>query len=853
MFSRKRKIRHTIFLTMLMMILLWNDNHSLVCHADFVEEQAQVLVINAYHQGYGWTDGQVEGILRTLKNSEFNPIISVEYLDAKRYPSQENLTSIVETLKIKYSRDQFDVVIATDDIGMQFAIDNREALFAGTPIIFTGVFEDSANRRVEGIDQITGVYESIDPEGTLEIIRILHPQLEHIYVINDETSTGKDVEAEILEALRNLETPYSYELTHGLTYDEITSLLENPKANSVVFMGTYHEDASGERIENINYVNHLSNMIDIPIYSTYEYLYGYGIVGGSLLSGRIQGEEGAHLALEVLRGTDVDTISEYSKKTVFTGIDYTMIEKYDLNYKELDLVDDIINKPDSAFEKYMWEILTGLALIVFLFVFIIILSINIAKRRKVQYELELNNNELLEAYENIAASEEELYAQNEELIDQQEKINFLAYYDKLTNLPNRNAVDEKLRALFDHESNDHFTVIMIIDIDNFNYINTAYGHRIGDSILQNVGDQFKELQKDGYFIGRIAGDEFFLMKQMEAHYEVASILSKIDSVFKTPFIVHDKEILLTKSIGYTIHPDDGLTYDEILSRTDLAKKKMKSEGKGLTSRFNALMNKEMADKIILTKALKQALKNHEMYIMLQPQFDIVKEKIVGFEALVRWNSHIVGQVPPDRFIQLAEETSEIIEIGYFVLEEALKFIASNCDEFTDDFRLSVNISVLQLLRQDFIDRVKHLISLYDVNPVLLEFEITESVLIESFEVVNERLIRLKMMGITIALDDFGTGYSSLTYLEKLPISTLKIDKAFIDGIILEGEEHFFTKSIIDIGHRLGFRVIAEGVEETRQVEYLKRCNSHIIQGYWFSKPLLCGEAIELYHNNQLED
>jgi len=299
-------------------------------------------------------------------------------------------------------------------------------------------------------------------------------------------------------------------------------------------------------------------------------------------------------------------------------------------------------------------------------------------------------------------------------------------------------------------------------------------------------------------------------------------------------------------MGYSIYPEDGDGFDDLMTRADMAKKKMKQKGTGMTSRFVASMNQELSDRIILTRALKRAVREKEFYVVFQPQYDLKNKCIVGFETLVRWYSEVVGEISPVVFIPLAEEIGEIIDIGYFVLEESAKFLANNQKHFAPEFRLSVNISVLQLLRQDFIDRVKELIKHYDITPTLLEFEITESVLIESFEIVNERLIRLKLMGIAIALDDFGTGYSSLTYLEKLPISTLKIDKNFIDGIILEGEEHFFTKSIVDIAKRLGFRVVAEGVEVDGQVDYLSACGSHIIQGFWFSKPIKEGPAIKLY-------
>lgn len=813
-------------------------------------EQPQVLIINAYHRGYGWTDSQTDAIIQAFEDSSLEPIYYIEYLDWKRQANQANLDIQIELLKHKYTNVDIDLILATDDIGMQFAIDHRNDLAPYAPIVFTGVFEASAALRMEGINNITGVYESIDPYGTMEMILELHPDLEHIYVINENSETGKDVEAEILAAVdyHTRKYGFTYETLNNHTYDEIDTILSNPAENSVAIIGTFNSDKEGEAIPNEVFARALADNTSIPYYSTYEYLYGHGIVGGSLLAGSLQGAKGAEIALDILGGTDINTIDEFTVKTVYHGIDHDYAKKHSIDYDILSEPYETMNRPVSVFETHRTVILTVLGIIVLLSFFIVILSINIRVRKKAQYELELKHEELYDTYESLASSDEELRVQNEELIEQQQEIHYLAFNDKLTSLPNRNAVESALKRLID-EGTSQQTMVMVIDLDNFNYINTAYGHRFGDELLKFLGKRLTKLHCKDCFVGRIAGDEFFLLQPL-ADVSEADILKKVDDAFEGPFMIKGKEIAISKSIGYTLFPDDGKTYDELLTRTDMAKKKMKQKGKGMTSRFVSTMNKEMTDRITLTKALKKAVTDEELYLAYQPQYDVVSKRIVGFETLVRWNSMMLGPIVPNVFIPLAEETGDIIDMGYFIMEEAFKFLAKYSDHLAPDFRLSINISVLQLLRQDFIERVKMMINKYSLNPKHMEFEITESILIESFDIVNERLLRLKLLGITIALDDFGTGYSSLTYLEKLPISTLKIDKAFIDGIIFEGSRHFFSKSIIDIAQKLGFRVVAEGVEETQQVDYLIECGSPIIQGYWYSKPLEEEAAIRLYIENR---
>ena len=817
-------------------------------------DQPQVLIINAYNQGYKWTDSQTDAIIEGLEASPLRPIYYIEYLDWKRQPSAENLLYQAQLILYKYQKNEIDLIIATDDIGMQFAIDYRDQIAPDAPIVFTAVFEGSAIKRMDGVKNITGVFESIDSEGMMEMILELHEDLAHIYIINDQSETGKDVEAEILAAVEAKQEGYgySYERLNDLSYDEIDEVLKAPKDNSVLIMGSHNLDRKGDIVPNESFAEVLASWIDLPMYAPYEFVFGHGIVGGSLLSGRLQGEKAVELSLRILQGESADDIQEYRAKTVYYGVDYVYAQKNHVNLNQLTMDYKMINRPISVFEEYRTPILMVIGIIAILSFFIVMLSINIRIRKKAQYQLELKLDELSETHRALTTSDEELKAQNEALIDQQAEINFLAYYDKLTQLPNRNAVELAVKEMIQTHTDDE-TMVLIVDVDNFNYINTAYGHSFGDELLIYVAKELIQLKSLGYYVGRIAGDEFFIMKKIIENERAEDIIEKIDDVFSEPFHIEDKDVKVSKSIGYSIFPKDGNGYDDLMSRTDMAKKKMKQNGKGMTSRFVASMNQEMSDRIILTRALKIALSENELYVVYQPQYDIDRQCIVGFEALVRWSSKVVGDVSPILFIPLAEDIGEIIDIGYFVLEESLKFLAKNHSNFDSEFRLSVNISVLQLLRQDFIERVKTLIKGYDISPSLLEFEVTESVLIESFEIVNERLIRLKLMGITIALDDFGTGYSSLTYLEKLPISTLKIDKTFIDGIILEGEQHFFTKSIIDIAKRLGFRVVAEGVEVDGQVAYLKDCDSSIIQGYWFSKPIEEAAAMQLYLDHKARE
>ena len=811
-----------------------------------------VLLINSYHKGFGWTDSQTDAIIERFREYDDNIIVSVEYLDWKRYPDEENLALQYELIQHKYKYVNTDIIITTDDIALAFATQHREGIFEGTPIVYTGVLEDSAKSRTKDLDNIVGVYEVLDASGTVEVMMALQPEINHIYVVCDATESGKDVSRAIALSIEASDYNLSYRILDDLSYEEIKTLLKTPQSGSAVIMGTFTMDSQGKEKSNETFSKELAEVTTLPMYSVYEYLMGYGVIGGSLLSGTMQGKDGAGLAIQLIEGTPIENLETVDMKPVYYGFDYMYLEKNGIDIKDIPVESLVINRPISYYELHREIILiyTGITLVLLIFVFI--LSYNIKMRKKAQKDLEEEHLELQATYEALTASEEELKAQNEELIEQQEKINHLAYHDFLTNLPNRLHMEAYFAKLIKNTNRQHSKVMMaFIDIDNFNYINTAHGHQVGDRLLQEISDLFKSYVQDKGTIGRIGGDEFICLVGIEDKFDCKDYIDGLMDKINSSLEISGKQLFVTVSIGYAIYPDDGLTYDELLIRADMAMYKMKSIGKAKASRFDLEMNQEMTDKINLTNALKHALIKDEFNLVYQPQYNSKTHKIVGYEALLRWNSHILGPVPPTRFIPIAESTGDIVEIGKRVIVEAVRFAKHINNLDSDIIKVAVNISVVQLLHSDFIEIVKNIIETEEVNPKCLEFELTESVLIKSFDLINKQLKMLTEMGIDIALDDFGTGYSSLTYLRKLPISTLKIDKSFIDDILNEGEKHFFTRAIIDIAHRLKFRVVAEGVEEQFQLNYLKTVDCNTIQGYLFSKPLLKEDALDLLIKHQL--
>lgn len=438
---------------------------------------------------------------------------------------------------------------------------------------------------------------------------------------------------------------------------------------------------------------------------------------------------------------------------------------------------------------------------------------------------------------------------DEELIKHAEHLKEIAYIDSLTGLPNRLAFYDATKAYLD-KCPDSNNALIIIDIDNFKYINDTLGHAFGDKLIVNIGERLLDLSDNNKSVYRIGGDEFTVFaRQYEGIEEIESYAETILHSLNIPFKIDDSILNITVSIGIALYPLHGHDTDTLLKCTDLAIYKAKSVARGSYTFYSQDVSMQIQERVMLENELRGALEYKEFILYYQPQMDIETGEIDSVEALLRWNNRKLGFISPLKFISIAEETNLINHIGEWVLINACKFLKKLHEQGFNKISVSVNISIIQLLQHNFIEKVMKIISQIDIDPKFIELEITESVLIESYDEIKDKLIQLKSIGIKIALDDFGKGYSSLSYLTHIPINTLKIDKNFIDAISSENDDTSLTSMIIMIGRRLGLSIVAEGVETEAQLIYLKKHNCHKIQGYYFCKPLPQEEILNLLNNN----
>ncbi|RAS78144.1 sensor domain-containing protein [Priestia endophytica] len=421
----------------------------------------------------------------------------------------------------------------------------------------------------------------------------------------------------------------------------------------------------------------------------------------------------------------------------------------------------------------------------------------------------------------------------------QEEIYHLAYYDLLTGILNRNGLYKSLEKLL--KNADEEVAFLFLDLDRFKSVNDTFGHKTGDELLRAVAERMSKLVERDHIISRYAGDEFIIVLRKSSQEEAVEIAQKIINSFSIPFILSDEEIYTTFSIGISLYPSDGASKETVIKNADNALYLAKKKGKNNYQLFTNKLKEQNKRKSMLEKDLRKAIKCEELHLNYQPQFDLETKKIVGLEALLRWNHPTYGPISPGEFIPLAEETNLILPLGKWVLEQACQQNKKWQDEGYEPFRIAVNVSVKQLQQFDFVSSVSQILQKTGLNPKYLELEITESIL-QDLACLKHSIKKLRALGVSIAIDDFGTGYSSLSVLYQLPINSLKIDQSFVRNLNSTNRTSAIIKTIIDMGRNLDFYVVAEGIEYEEQASFLCKNHCHIGQGYYFSHPLSSHEV-----------
>lgn len=447
-----------------------------------------------------------------------------------------------------------------------------------------------------------------------------------------------------------------------------------------------------------------------------------------------------------------------------------------------------------------------------------------------------------------------------ERINAEEKIKHQAYFDALTNIPNRVLLKDRIeQSLAHYRRHRGLLAVMFLDLDHFKSVNDSLGHHIGDALLVETAHRLNAICREGDTVARLGGDEFVVLlvelgiDPHAAAKRAEMVAEKIHNALSYPFDVnHTEPILTSSSIGIAIVNSDDQTADDLLKFADTAMYQAKKEGRNTTRFYQEQMDHWIKKRLFMENALRHAIKNQELELYYQPVIEIATKKIIGAEALLRWNHPEMGLVMPDEMIEIAEESGLIVSIGEWVLREACgQFVQWRLNHvgIAPIDRIAVNVSAVQFRQNDFVDKVINIVAESGIVPSMLELELTESVIVDKIDTVIEKMKRLRKAGIGISMDDFGTGYSSLAYLKRLPFTTLKIDRTFVRDITIDEDDAALVETILSMASIFKLDVIAEGVETIEQFEFLSSHGCQYFQGYLCSKPVQVPKFEELLNHD----
>ena len=420
----------------------------------------------------------------------------------------------------------------------------------------------------------------------------------------------------------------------------------------------------------------------------------------------------------------------------------------------------------------------------------------------------------------------------------QDKIHYLAFYDPLTNLPNRTLFNALVtKSISSTSGYCDSLAILYMDLDKFKLINDTLGHSTGDEFLQIIAGRILRCISRSDVLARLGGDEFALLTKLNSKKDINALCTKIIEAVKEPWYFNDYEISAGVSIGIVLYPKDGEDVSTLLKCADIAMYKAKTQGRNHYEFYTSTLSTKAEEELCLESSLLNALRNGEFELYFQPQFNAVDRKLVGIEALIRWNHPELGMIPPSKFIPFAEERDLILPIGQWVIKTACTQAKLWQEQGLSAIPVAINLSSNQFQQKNLLSMISSILKETELSPEYLQIEITESMAMQNPEYTLRVLNKLKCMGIKIALDDFGTGYSSLSYLKRFPIDKLKIDKFFIQNTEVNSEDSEIVKIIISLAHKLHISTIAEGVETEEQLAFLKKENCDEIQGFLLGKPM----------------
>ena len=834
-----KKYSYAVFIILIVSIL--SNNVYSKEHEE--KKEKNIIVFHSYHDGLAWTDELAKGIRDALSQESVE--IIVEYMDSYRF-EKENYDEILYLYyKGKFENYQVDAIVVCDNYAYSFIKKYHDDLFPGVPVLFAGV----SNLKENDVDrsQYTGLAENTYIKENLNMITRFHKDLEQIIVCGGNNSTSIN-EAKSIIPIGKQEYPnlvFKQYLVSSL--DEQIKLLEKESSAVIITSGTIF-DENGNLLDHSEYAKRILEETNMPVYGLSSvYLEGQGAIGGCVSSPYTQGLKLGEYAVKILNGAsteDLPIVSDLKGEYIFN---YNRLEQFNISRVSLPREATLLNAPvkEIILNRNVLYLYSGIILA--LGSILLALVFNITKRKKAEksiYEAKLTlmekNRQLLHNNKEIEESRSELNKQYEELTKKNEEIEFLAYYNSLTGFMKR----MKFVELVDEKIADQKTkrlTLYNITIDNMKTINDTFGYIVGNEIVIEVANLLKvTFIGEQYFMG-INYSDFLLADCSSETKEIEEIAYKILKLFENTINVGNKEIDLKVNIGIASYPNDANDGETLFRNVNIATNISIKKGPFAITLYDSKYYDNMLIRTKIENQLKKAIEYEEFELYYQPKVSTNSCKIIGCEALIRWNHPENRVAYPNEFIDIAEESGMILEIGRWVVVNACEQIEKWSD-LGYHIPISVNVSVKQLNDKTFMHTVRKHVQ--NIDSSLLEFEITETTIMKDLVNNVKMLEEIRSLGIGIALDDFGTGYSSMSYIKDLPITKLKIDRAFVINIEEKERQKQIMLSLITIGHALGYKINVEGVEKIKQFQLLRSYEADEIQGYLFSKPIQEKEFFE---------
>lgn len=784
--------------------------------------EKNVLFISSYDFYFPATQLQLETINDIFEKEQVH--LDAVFMDNKRSFDEYTIELFKESLKNKIKNNGFnyDAVLLGDDAALRFAMESQDELFNGLPMVYFGVENNANLSMAQEFSNIKGFEERHYIRETIAAALKLDPSKHHVIALCDNSLTGQG-DARQFEEIASQYDDISFEIINGgdYTFEQLKYGLHFIPKNSIFIFLTYSRDKDGQYISLPAAVNMVCESVPGPVFACTTGIIGTGVLGGKIYDCKHASTMAANTILQVLNGTDIKNIDANREVSGYFCYDMEVAKKY--GFKKSAFPEDsvLLYKEHASFVNNGRIYVSLFIIFICLIMLLVITFANFRTSQKHLAKLKEKNKEIED--------------KNYQLKTSAMTLHYMSENDYLTTLPNRMVIVNHIRGLVEKKAD--FSVMML-DIDDFKFINDYYTHACGDFVLCEIGKRLLRISSEfGCSVARYGGDEFLLVDEKGILNPGSPQLLKIREILTESLEYNSIKMRVFTSSGVA-HYDRAWGYDELMGNADIALYESKKAGKNQTSFYEYEMRSATTEKNSIVKILDKECSSQGFSMRYQPQVNAVSGEVLGYEALVRLSDSAMS---PGKFIPVAEDSGYITQIGRIVTEKVISQMAAWRDSGMKLNKVAINYSNGQLVDSEYVDFLKSTLEKYNIPPSLVEIEITESLFLGNTNLTNSLFKKLQDLGVSLALDDFGTGYSSLSYLTYVPVHKVKIDKSLVDNYLVDGKETFI-KNIVRLVHDLGMELTVEGIEHKWQYDMLKKLNCDTIQGYYFSKPITAEEV-----------